>query len=100
MFCPHIGAIRLKPKNQFWLSVESVEKVYVDKTESFIDVDDIQWNSVDKFLKSKNNAKIWKDLKFRRQIFSKCYLWDTFEDYYGGKSREILRELKKKKEPL
>ena len=74
--------------------VESVEKVYVDKTESFIDVDDLQWNSVDIFLKSKNNTKIWKDLKFRRQIFSKCYLWDTFEDYYGEKSRENIKRIK------
>ena len=40
--------------------VESVDKVYVDKNESFIDVNNLQWNSVDIFLKSKQKLKTWQ----------------------------------------
>ena len=74
--------------------IESVDKVYVDKNESFIDVNNLQWNSVDIFLKSKQNLKTWQDLSFKRKIFSKCYLWETFEDYYGEKSREHIKRIK------
>ena len=68
--------------------------MYVDKNESFIDVNNLQWNSVDIFLKSKQNLKTWQDLSFKRKIFSKCYLWETFEDYYGEKSREHIKRIK------
>ena len=81
-----------KLKNQE--EVETVDKVYVDKNESFIDVNSLQWNSVDIFLKSRKNLIFWKDLKLRRKIFSKCYLWETFEDYYGEKSRENIKRIK------
>ena len=55
--------------------VETVDKVFVDKNESFVDVDGLQWYSVDVFLKTRENSKIWNDLNFKRKLFSKCYLW-------------------------
>ena len=73
--------------------VEIVDKVFVDKNESFVDVDNLQWNTVDIFLKSKENLQAWKDLHFRKRIFSKCYLWETFKDRHGEKSRENLKTI-------
>ena len=74
--------------------VEAVEKVFVDKNEIFIDADGIQWNSVDIFLKTNEDSKLWNDLNFRRKIFSRCYLWDSFADHYGEKTRENLKKIK------
>ena len=74
--------------------VESVDKVFVDKNESFLDIDNLQWNSVDIYLQSKENAKVWNDLNFRRKLFSQCYLWET---WYGERSRVNLKRMKEDK---
>ena len=74
--------------------VESVDKVYVDKDESFYDVDNLKWNSVDIYLKSNENLNVWSDLYFRRKIFSQCYLWETYQHRYGERSRENLKSIK------
>ena len=54
--------------------VNKVNTVYVDKSEAFIDKNNLKWNSVDISLSSKENVKVWKDLNFRKNIFSKCFL--------------------------
>ena len=95
--CVHVTRQILIDKLKNQEEVETVDKVYVDKNESFIDVNSLQWNSVDIFLKSRKNLIFWKDLKLRRKIFSKCYLWETFEDYYGEKSRENIKRIKEEK---
>ena len=77
--------------------VESVDKVFVDKNESFLDIDNLQWNSVDIYLQSKENAKVWNDLNFRRKLFSRCYLWEIYEDSYGERSRVNLKRMKEDK---
>ena len=70
--------------------VEKVEKVYVDKNESFTDIHNLKWNTVDILLRSKATVKSWKDLNFRKNIFSKCFLWDSCEDERGAFTRENL----------
>ena len=63
--------------------VEDVEKAFISKVESYSDVDSLFWNKADIPLKSKRDIK----QKFRRSIFSKCYLWDTFKTFDGDCSR-------------
>ena len=70
--------------------VEKVDKIYVDKNESFTDIHNLKWNSVDISLRSKATVKSWKDLNFRQNIFSKCFLWDSCEDERGAFTRENL----------
>ena len=53
------------------IEVDKVEKVYVDKNEIFTDIYNLKWNSVDILLTSKSSVIVWKDLKFRKNIFSK-----------------------------
>ena len=53
--------------------VLKVEKVYVDKHDTFIDIDNLRWNSVDIVLSTKENEKVWKDKNFMRNLFSKCF---------------------------
>ena len=77
--------------------VVKVEKVYVDKNDTFIDKDNLRWNSVDIVLSTKENENDWKDKKFRRNIFSKCFLWQTYEDESGEYSRENLNFRKEQK---
>ena len=71
--------------------VIKVNTVYVDKSEAFIDENNLKWNSVDISLSSKENVKVWKDLNFRKNIFSKCFLWESYSDESGEFSRENLR---------
>ena len=51
-------------------------------------------NSVDIFLKSKEESKVWNDLHFRRKLFSQCHLWETYQHWYGERSRENLKRIK------
>ena len=64
--------------------VEKVDKVFVDKNETFLDIDNLRWNSTDIVLSTSENVKVWEDNKFRKQIFSKCLLWATYEDEVGN----------------
>ena len=48
--------------------VETVQTVYVDKNEAFVDVDHLRWNSVDILLSSEENEKVWKDLNFFKML--------------------------------
>ena len=75
--------------------VDEVLKVFVSKSENYFDVDNLQWNKIDITLNSKKDSKCWQDNKFRRQIYSKCYLWDTFKDFAGECSREDLNRRRK-----
>ena len=44
-------------------------KTYVDKNETFIDIDNLKWNSTDIILSSSEKVNVLKDVKFRMQIF-------------------------------
>ena len=70
--------------------VEKVDKVYVDKNDTFVDIHNLRWNSIDIVLSTKKNVKDWKDISFRKRIFSKCFLWATYEDESGEYSRDNL----------
>ena len=48
--------------------VEKVLKVYVDTFDSYIDVDNVRWNSVDIFLTTNNDSNTWKKKFFRQNI--------------------------------
>ena len=76
--------------------VENVLKCYVDKFETFIDINNVIWNSVDIFLTTKKESKLWKENGFRKQILSKSYLWETYQSVEGENSREDV--IKRKKE--
>ena len=52
--------------------VESVKTVYVSKNDSFFDIDDLRWNTIEIVITSKKNETTWKDKKFRKSLFSKC----------------------------
>ena len=70
--------------------VSKVEQVYVNKNDTFIDIDNLRWNSVDIVLSTTENEKVWKDKNFRRKLFSNCFLWQTYEDESGEYSRENI----------
>ena len=74
--------------------VSTILKVYVNKNDAFIDEDNLKWHSVDVTLTSKYNSTKWKETNFRRQIFQKCCLWDTYSDYFGEMSRENVSRRK------
>ena len=63
--------------------VEEVLKAFISKVESFSDVDGLVWNKADITLRSQKDLKYWQADKFRRSIFSRCYLWQTFKDFDG-----------------
>ena len=67
--------------------VESVKTVYVSKNDSFFDIDDLRWNTIEIVITSKKNETTWKDKKFRKSLFSKCYLWETVETNLGEHTR-------------
>ena len=43
----------------------------VEKSDEFIDANNLKWNSVDILLSTSESAQVWSDLKFRKIIFSK-----------------------------
>ena len=46
--------------------VEEVLKIFVDKSETFFDVDNVRWNNVDIFFKTKEKTDTWNNSKFKR----------------------------------
>ena len=76
--------------------VLKVEKVFMDKLETFFDVDNVRWSNIDIFITSNEKADAWKDSKFLQIIFSKCFLWENFRSFEGLNTREIL--LRRKEE--
>ena len=80
----------------FLLSL-NVNEAYVNKSDTFIDEDNLQWHSVDILLTYTNNySTMWEESNFRRQIFQKCYLWDTYSDYFGEISNMSKEERKQR----
>ena len=71
--------------------VEKVDKVFVDKNETFLDIDNLRWNSTDIVLSTSEKVKVWEDNKFRKQIFSNFLFWATYEDECGEYSRNNLK---------
>ena len=74
--------------------VKKVDKVFVDKSNTFMDVDNVRWNAADIFLKTSETADSWTESKFRRRIFSKCYLWENFRTVNGIKTRDDIVRMK------
>ena len=77
--------------------VSEVLKVYVSKMDTIMDVDNLRWNCVDIFLTPKGGCKKWKEIKFRKLIFSKCFLWESFESCDGDVNREEFNRKKEEK---
>ena len=80
--------------------VEKVDKVFVDKMESFMDVDNVRWNSIDVFLTTKEKQKVWKDSNFRQNIFPKCFLWENFRNHDGLNTRQNMQRRKEEQRQL
>ena len=74
--------------------VEEVIKVFVDKSETFFDVDNVRWNNVDIFFKTKEKTDTWNNSKFKRRFFSKCKLWDNFRTLDKLNNREDIEKTK------
>ena len=70
--------------------VDEVLKVFVSKVESYFDVNNIKWNKADITLNSTKELKCWQETIFRKGLFSKCYLWDSFQNFDGECTREDL----------
>ena len=82
-------------KLEVFLISLNVNEAYVNKSDTFIDEDNLQWHSVDILLTSANNYSTkWDETNFRRQIFQKCCLWDTYSDYFGEISRKHVERRK------
>ena len=64
--------------------IYEVLKVYVDKSESFMDFDNVSRNSVDIFINTKEDANKWKDNNFRKQ--------DLFQSVICGIAMKTLKE--------
>ena len=62
--------------------VDKLLKVYVDKNETFMDVDKVFWNSADDTLATKSKTGNWKKQSFIKNIL---------EDRIGGKLVKLLR---------
>ena len=71
--------------------VEQVLKLYIDKMYTHVDVDNICWNTIDLIISTKKNPNIWKETKFKKRIFLKCYLWETIHNCNGEVSREDFK---------
>ena len=56
-----------------------------------MDIDNLRWNSIDIILTTSEKVNVWKDINFRKQFFSKCKLWATYEDESGQHSRNNLK---------
>ena len=70
--------------------VDEVLKVFVSKVESYVDVDNLKWSKADISLNSKKYLKCWQETILRKRLFSKCYLWDSFQNFDGECTREGL----------
>ena len=74
--------------------VDKVLKVYVDKNETFVDVDNVFWNSADVILAIKSKTSDRKKQSFIKNIFARSYLLKTCETFEGEISREDIRRRK------
>ena len=53
--------------------VEQVFQVYVNKSDAFIDENNLKWHTVDVRFNSKHSSEKWKKVFFRRNIFQKYW---------------------------
>ena len=74
--------------------VETVKTVYVSKDNSYFDIDDLKWNTIEIVLTTKKKEVTWKDKKIRKSVFSKCYLWETIETNLGEHNRTYFLKQK------
>ena len=74
--------------------VEKVLQVFVNKSENFIDINNLIWNAADIFLTTKCKPSMWKNQKFIKSIFSKAFLWETYQLKEGNISREDVERRK------
>ena len=51
---------------------DEVSNICVSKMETNNDVNNMRWNKVDIFLKSKKELKFWKEIFFKKKIYSKA----------------------------
>ena len=54
-----------------------------------MDEDNIRWNSVDIFLNTTEDVEKWEDTKFRKRIFSRCFLWGSYKTFGGNTPEEM-----------
>ena len=74
--------------------VEKVKTVYVNKSDTYMDIDNLRWNTIEIVLITNKTEILWKDRKFRHNIFSKCYLWETVKTDLGEHNREFFNKQK------
>ena len=74
--------------------VETVKTVYVNKSDTYMDIDNLRWNTIEIVLTTNKTEILWKDRKFRHNIFSKCFLWETVQTNLGEHNREFFNKQK------
>ena len=77
--------------------METVLKLYIDKSDTFVDVDNVYWNTADIIFTSNETQTLWNDKNFRKNILQKCYLWETMETNLGHNSREYFKRRKQER---
>ena len=58
---------------------------------TYVNVDNICWNTAYLIISSKRIANVWKETKFKKRIFLKCYLWEIIHNCNGEDSREDFK---------
>ena len=59
------------------VEVEKVKTVYINKSDTYFDKDNLRWNTIEIVLTTKKPKSLWNDKKFKNSLFSKCYIWKT-----------------------
>ena len=76
------------------VEVEQVKTVYINKSDTYFDKDDLRWNTIEIVLTTKKPESLWNDKKFKHSLFSKCYIWQTVETNLGEHNREYFNKQK------
>ena len=77
--------------------VEKTLKLFVNNFETYVDRYNVHWKAADIILSSKIPADQWKEDKFKKVIFQKCYLRETFTTINGEISREFVKRRRQEK---
>ena len=77
-----------KQESQSLRNLKKVKTVYINKSDTYFDKDNLRWNTIEIVLTTKKPKSLWNDKKFKNSLFSKCYIWQTVETNLGEHNRE------------
>ena len=71
--------------------VDKVLKLYIDKMVTYVDVHNVYWNAADLIISTNKKANLWEETKSKKNIYSKCYLWEIVEAFNGDTGRDEIK---------